>query len=480
MGKKPVSAQTNPGTVTNGAEALISALGQFAASIELDKVPVLVKAQAKLCILDTIGCMVAGSELDDGRALIAAEEGLANRAEATALGIPERLSMMAAARINGYLGDILELNDLIGGHASISNVSAALAVAEARGRSGADLLRAVIGGIETTSRIHAAFRKDMKPYTEVGIAGVGLVGTFGSAAAVASLYGLGPTRTAEAIAISGALAGWCPAEVIFRHGGTIKPLLFGSWPASVGILAAQYASHAITGPAKLLEGDLGFFATTATKFNAAEILAPEKWHLAEPRRKLHACCGYIHSPIDVVAALRREKGPEIFRGAEIHVRLNPPVVAAVSKRGLPATPNDARFHGQYCIALAADGADIIRPEHSAHFGRYLERETIRSLAGRISIEGDPGCENYQESVVEVISNDGTRLEVRGNSPKGSPANPMTDAEVIEKFLRLTANQLAPAEAQDYIQRVKALESQPDCSWLLQCFTAKAGNARVVR
>lgn len=451
--------------------ALISALGNFAASIDLKAIPDRVRTQARLCVLDTIGCMVAGADSQDVRGLIAAEKAGGGRAEASVVGTSERLSAPAAARLNGYLGDVLELNDLIGGHASISNVSAALAFAEARGRSGSELLRAVIAGIETTARVHAAFRRDMKPYTEVGIAAVGFLGTLGSAAAAASLAGLDARKTGESIAIAGALSGWCPAEAIFRDGGSIKPMLFGGWPASIGILAAQYAGNGLTGPKRLLEGDLGFFATAARRFDPAEICSPGKWHLAEPRRKIHACCGYIHSPIDLVAKIRREKGKDFFKNASMHFRLNPMVVPAVSKEGLPRTPNEARFHGQYCIALAADGADIITPAHSDRFETFLGRDEIRSLIGRIRVSEDPRCSHYQESELELTLGDGTLMKMRGDAPKGFPSNPMTDDEVVEKFVRLTEARISPAGVRAYVQRVQALDGQPDCDWLLRSFTS---------
>lgn len=455
--------------VFSDSSALISALGEFAASIDLKAVPGQVRTQAKLCILDTIGCMVAGSSSIDVLPILTTERATGGRAEASVVGVSERVSAMSAARLNGYLGDVLELNDLIGGHASISNVSAALALAEALECSGAELVRATIAGIETTARIHAAFRSNMKPYTEVGIAAVGFLGTLGSAAAAASLLRLGALRTAESIAIAGALSGWCPAEVIFRNGGTIKPMLFGGWPGSIGILAAHHAAGGLTGPKRLLEGDLGFFVTAATRYDPMEIRSPSKWHLAEPRRKIHACCGYIHSPIDLTSRLRREKGREIFKNALMHFRLNPMIVPAVSKDQLPATPNEARFHAPYCLALAANSADIILPEHSNDFDRFLAREEIRSLIGRIRISADPECSHYQESILELTLDNGTVMKVRCDTPKGFPGDPMSDDEVVEKFLRLTEGKLSTGAGRSFVERVMALETQADCGWLIRQF-----------
>ena len=126
-----------------------TAIGRVAAfthSLELEAVPGEVRRQAALSLLDTIGCMVAGSATSDARALLAAEgadAGFTGGAGFTVVGCRQRLSPRAAARCNGYLGDIFELNDLTGGHASIATVAAALTAAEMANASGRALLEAV-------------------------------------------------------------------------------------------------------------------------------------------------------------------------------------------------------------------------------------------------------------------------------------------------------------------------------------------------
>lgn len=451
--------------------SLLGALGRFAATLDLPAIPKLARHQAALCILDTIGCMVLGADTPDAELMLTAERAGGGAAEASVFGMSARLPVEAAARSNGYLGDIFELNDLIGGHASIGTVSAALALAEVQGSSGTELLKAVIAGIETTARAHAAFRGEAKPYAEIGTAYVGFLNTLGAAAAAATLLRFDEEKTVQALAVAGALAGWCPAEAIFRNGGTVKPMLFGGWPAAVGIRGARYAGHGMTGPERLLEGDFGYYGHVARCFHAASVLGTDRvWHVAEPRRKLHACCGFFHAPVDLVARLRREKGPEIFHDAEINVRMTPGVIAAISKGGgAPATPNQARFHAEYCLALAACGADVILPDHSTNCAEFLARRDIRSVMSRIRIGADPGFWHYYDCAVDVLSGSGLVASASGGAPKGSPANPLTDAEVVAKFIRLAARRLTADAAADYARRVQGLEKEPDCRWLAAAF-----------
>ena len=454
------------------AVELLTGLGEFVASIDLDAVPEPARHQATLCILDTIGCIVLGADTPEAETMLAAEQARGGKAEATVLGTSVRLPIEAAARVNGYLGDIFELNDLLAGHPSIGTVPAALAIAEAQGSSGAQVLKAVIAGLETTSRTYAAFRGQERPYPEIGNGFVGFMNTLGAAATAASLLGFDARQTADAMAIAGALAGWCPAEVLFRDGGSIKPMLFGGWPASVGIQSAGYARHGVTGPRRVLEGDFGFLRAIAYRFDPKVVLAPGRWFVAEPRRKLHACCGYMHAAIDLVIAVRRKHGKEIFSQGQINIAMTPRVIAAVSKDSPPRTANEARFHLEYCVAIAAMGADVILPEHSTEYAERLRDPEIQSFMRRAHITSEPGFKHYYECAIELNSPDGRVIRASGSAPKGSPANPLTDDEVVAKFLRLTSRKLDPVAGSAYARRVQSLEGEADCRWLATALTCQ--------
>src|SRR5690606_4503991 len=291
---------------TASGSSALGLLAAQAASMTLDNVPEVVKRQGALCILDTLGCMMAGARTGEADMLARCEAEHAGGPPVTVPGRRESLALHAALRMNGYLGDILELNDLIGGHASVGTGTAAVALAELRAASGAALLEAVIRGIEITNSVYAAVYPYLRRYTDVGMVPVGIPSSIGAAAASARLLELDETKTAHAMAIAGGMAGWCPAEVIFGDGGTMKPLLFGAQPASVAVKAAFDASHGMTGPLQLLDSKVGYFNTVAPDNGASFQRERGDWALAAPRRKLHACCGYIHSPADAVVRLKAQ------------------------------------------------------------------------------------------------------------------------------------------------------------------------------
>ena len=355
------------------------------------------------------------------------------------------MQVREAARCNGYLGDIFELNDLTGGHASIGNVAAALALAEDLDATGAQLLTATIAGIEVSTRIYNALYPTLKAYDECGMVPVGVPNSVGAAAAGARLLGLNRDGTRAALAIAAGMAGWCPAEVIFGGQSTLKPMLFGGWPASVGLLAAQYASAGMTGPADILDSPIGYFKTVSHAPDLAAI-DTTTWALANPRRKLHACCGYIHSAIDAILRIREREPSALDRARALRVRLPPYIMPAVAKSRPPQSPNEARFHVRYCIALAASGYGVIAPAHSENLQEYLARPEVIAAYEKIEIQADPASGHYHHASVHVEGADGVEIIEHNKAPKGSPNNPMDDGEVIEKFLRLATPVLGGSAA----------------------------------
>jgi 2-methylcitrate dehydratase PrpD len=444
-------------------------LADEASRLTLARCPDVVKRQAQLCILDTAGCILAGSRTEEAAMMLQCEPSdadAATAATATVYGTAQRRSVAGAIRLNGYFGDVLELNDLIGGHASIGIVTASLALAEARGSSGAALLEAVIRGIEVTSRVYDAVYPSLRRFTDVALVPVGIPSSIGAAAAAARLLELDSGTTRQAMAIAGALAGWCPAEVIFGNGGTVKPMLFGAQPGTCGVSAAMYAQAGMTGPLGLLDSGLGYFTTVSTAGALDTSPWSDRWSLARPRRKLHACCGYLHSALDAATALRRRVGAAVVDGATLEVHVPAYTADVVSKPRAPVSPTDARFHLQYCLALALTGTEVIAPEHSIDFVEHLARPEVAAAMRRIGAVVDPSLTHYHQSRLVLRERGAVIAEQATSAPRGSPSEPLADAEVVDKFLRLAAPVLTPARAASFVQRLDGLDAMASVApWL---------------
>ncbi|WP_157793062.1 MmgE/PrpD family protein [Bordetella genomosp. 8] len=448
--------------------ALLEELADYAHCIDYARIPPSVTGQAILTVADTVACMVSGARAPEIRALMRSERQRRGVGDVGVVGSAVDLPPEGAARVNAYMGDIHELNDLTCGHSGIGNVAAALAMAEAVSATGRELIAALVAGIEVTSRIYSAFYPTMKPYTEVGMVSVGPAGSAGAAAACAKLLGLDAEHTLHAMANALAQAGWCPAEVIFGDGGSAKPLLFGSMPAAAGIVGAMQALHGITGPVRILEGPMGYLRTVARSYDTEPLTRRDIWYLESARRKLHACCGYMHSAIDSLVALRQE-GLPVDQVARIRVHMPSYIIPAVSKSRPPATANEARFHSQYCLALALLGEDIIQPVHSDEYQRFLTGGVSGLMTG-IELCEAPEYSHYHQSRVDLFDADGRLLVQRENqAPKGSPRKPITSDEVWQKLRRLCTPVYPEFDVEAYTGRLEALPGARDTGWIVRAF-----------
>lgn len=454
--------------------SVLQQLAHHAQRLTREHIPPAVMQQASLCVLDTLGCMLAGTRTIEAALVLRCEpDEAATGGGLTVCGTGQRRAWAAALRINAYLGDVLELNDLIGGHASIGNVTAALGAAEAGNATLGELLEAVVRGIEITTRLYDAVYPSLKRFTDVGLVPVGLPSAVGAAAAVAHLQGLDEARSAHAMAIGAALAGWCPAEVIFGDGGSMKPMLFGAQPAVAGFSAARYAAEGMTGPLRVLDSPLGYFNTVSRAPRADTGPWTQDWALLRARRKLHACCGYLHSAVDAVAQLR-ERGP-LPAGARVELGIPPYTCEAVVKTRDPLSPNDARFHLQYNVAIALCGADVIAPEHSIQFERQLARPEVRQAMAAVTVKPDAALGHYEQCRLLALNPDGSTLaQLSVDKPRGAPTRPLSPDDVVAKFQRLAEPVLgAPRTALAIDTLLNGPWHQPVRDWLAEWQPAAA-------
>jgi 2-methylcitrate dehydratase PrpD len=441
------------------AEGLFLPLADFADALDLASIPEEVLVQSRLEVLDTIGCIVAGVPEPDSRMIVATERRALKGPTSRLFGSRERFPVEVAARLNSYLGDVCEHNDLVGSHASIATLPSAMAVADQTGSDGAALLRAYIAGTEIVTRLYTAYYAWKKPYTDVGIAPPGIINTIGSAAGCAMLQGLDHAGILEAMAIGGGLAGWCPVGAVYDEGATVKPLLHGAWPAAIGVLSARYAAGGMTGPVKVLESPMGLFSSLATQFDPKQISDPGVWHLANPRRKYHSACGYTHAGTDAVRALFQEFGADELASAR-EIRINVPFYThrAVSKDRPPSTPTESRFHLPFAAALASVGEDGVRPEHGRNLDQWLARADIQAALAKIRIVIDERFKHYEQCSIDLVKADGDTIHREGSPPRGAPANPMTPDMVRTKFRANVSQVLSAAEADEYIALVERLDT----------------------
>ena len=116
----------------------------FLTSFTFDGIPPEVLQQAKMHILDSIGCSLGGYALEWGKKVAAVGRDLGGQPEATVIGSGEKLHCAHAAYVNGKLSNILDMDETMYQTRHIGGVPlfAALSVGERVGATGREIILA--------------------------------------------------------------------------------------------------------------------------------------------------------------------------------------------------------------------------------------------------------------------------------------------------------------------------------------------------
>ncbi|HEC35842.1 MAG TPA: MmgE/PrpD family protein [Anaerolineae bacterium] len=419
--------------------SLSEILARLVLAISPDRTPDEVVQKAKALFLDWLGCAIAGTMIEEGRAFLHLASNRADSDKATVLGLSEKRDPEIAALVNGALAHATEMDDsdrvsVI--HPGAAVIPAALAVAEERSLPGLDFLMAIIAGYEIAIRIGEA----------VGLShyqiwhSTGTCGTFGAATAAGKLLGLSQEQMVWALGNAGTQAAglW----QFHTEGSMSKPLHAGK-AAADGMLAANLALLGLQGPKKILEGDKGFFQAMSRDSRGAAAIAdldplPSEYKMMRVSIKPYPCCRHTHAAIDAAISIRR-KSPILVEKVD-RVRVETYGTALdLTDNPFPATPNRARFSLQYCVACALLKGSVtlsdFRPEIVA-----VESAKQKQLLSKVQVVLSPEIESaYPEkwgARVTLFMRDGTALSDMVAQPTGDPERPMSQRELLTKFEQL--------------------------------------------
>jgi 2-methylcitrate dehydratase PrpD len=409
-----------------------------------------VRALACQCLLDFVAVSVAGA----GETLTgllrneALEEG--GTPIASLIGHPARVSPQQAALINGAASHALDYDDVnfaMNGHPTVTILPALVALAEARGASGRELLAAFVAGYETACRIGALV---LPGHYAQGFHATATLGSFGAAAACAHLIGLNAETTAIALGIAGTQA----AGLKSMFGTMCKPLHAGL-AARNGLMAAKLAARGFSSRADVLECPQGFAATHGPDFHPQAALSDAAIgsHLRNNLFKYHAACYLTHAPIECARALRDEHAitPDAVRTAELRVESG---ASAVCHILAPKTGLEAKFSLRLNTAFALAGID------TARLDTYSERLTndpaVVRLRDKVVVDFVPGWPpTLAELRVDLL--DGRTLTTRFDSGVPSSDLAAQGRRLVAKFFSLVEPVLGRPRAEQIAGAVFAFD-----------------------
>ena len=440
MPDRPSPAPSQNPPITDDVAGFVT--GTDAAAIPAD-----VMHLGKRSVLDGIGLALAGAASQTAHIVCGylASLGVESPRGCTIIGSTHRVPARFAAFANGvsiHADDyddtqLAVLKDRVYGllmHPTAPALPPALALAERDRRSGRDLMTAYQIGVEVECKVAEAI---LPRHYQQGFHTTGTVGAIGSAAVAAKLLGLDRETTRRALSLGATQAG-----ALRENFGTMTKPFHAGRAAESGVVAAELAAFGFTASPNGLEADRGFFRAAGGGCTAEMIDGKlgNPWTFASPgvSIKPHPSGSLTHPGMAVMQDLiqRHDLRPERIRRVSVGTNHNMPN-ALIHHR--PRTELQAKFSMEFCMA-------ILLLERKAGLEQFTDevvnRADVQAMIAKVDFGMHPDAEaagfDKMTTIIEVETDDGRVVKGAADFGKGSPANPMSDAELSEKFRQCAA------------------------------------------
>jgi 2-methylcitrate dehydratase PrpD len=437
---------------------------------------------AKIFILDCIGCILSGSQIESAKAAKAAALQLGGAGESSIFGTADKTNPMMAALVNGTTGHSQEYDDDHREgtqHASVVVLPAVLALAEMYGKSGKDALLAYIIGSDVTIRAGEAFNGTSY---YAGWHLTGTCGVFGSAAAAAKIMDLTVEQTVNALGVAGSTSAGLGE---FNSCGAWTKRFHAGRASMDGVLAAYMGKNGYYAPPTVFEGKEGFLVCFSYKgspdnpdpegdFDADKLIVNfgKKWEMAENSIKLHACCRFTNNFCDCAIDIRNQ-GCDITKIKAIHAECNKFTDTKLCRpeevKRHPINVVNAQFSLFYEIACGLAKGKVLPESFTLEAIKDAE---INRLCDLITWEINPDFEAVYPAKyparVTVTMEDGSTYVGEVEYPKGDPEYPATKEEVVEKFRANAANTIGSVKAERLLRLVDDFENLENLNELFDC------------
>jgi 2-methylcitrate dehydratase PrpD len=431
-------------------------------------VPAEVLALGKKSILDGLGLALVGSIAATGRLARQYIQSLGlSRNDASVMGTSMKAPVRFAAFANGvgiHADDyddtqLAVAEDRVYGlltHPTAPCLSAALAVAEAHAMTGRELTLAYHVGVEVECKIAEAISP--RHYQD-GFHTTGTCGPFAAAAAAMKLYRASVEKCAVALGIAAS-----QSSGLRENFGTMTKPFHAGHAAESGVVAADLAMLGWTASGQILEAPRGFFHAAGGGYDAGALKLGQPWTFAAPgvSIKPYPSGSLTHPAMTAMLGLIHEHAIQPSQVESVSVGTNRNMPNALIHHR-PTDSLQAKFSMEFCMAaLLLYG----RAGLSEFTDEVVRRAEIQEMIGRVHFgvnqEAEAAGYNRMTSIVEIRLKDGRKVSGREDFAKGSPAKPMSYAEVAAKFEDCAAFAKWPRDkSKAVIEMVRKLEELPN-------------------
>jgi 2-methylcitrate dehydratase len=465
----PAIAQERSGphlpALESGQTSLAETLANYAVNLQYEDLPQEIVRIAKRSILDTFGCAIGGYTAGPSQIAIRLANGVNAKHGATVLCSGTKTSPELAVFANGVMIRYLDFNDGFvsftrgAGHPS-DTIAALLTAAELAGRSGRDLITATVLSYEVFCKIMDVFDNQA-----IGVDHSTITG-FAAVTGAGRLMGLSEQQMVHAIGVT-------VAGNTALHQGRAGTL--SNWKSYAAadacrkaIFSAQLAQSGMTGPSQIFEGRQGFFKTIGGK----AVMPPK---LGEPYGIRRAFTkrfplGQFSQTVAQAAVEARRFFRDPGEIKEVNIQVSHTAIKIMADdpgKWRPETHETADHSLPYAAGVALMYGTI-EPGH--YEDPYLHSQALLELVSRVkciaSEEADRNEREFNLCELEIVLKSGARNTVRVEYHRGHWKNPMTDAEMEEKFRSMAAKQLPAQRVDNLLRQLWALEDLPQAAALI--------------
>jgi len=416
--------------------SVIDRLAKFVFALDLDQVPPTVIDEAKRCVIDTVGVIVAGQKSQLGRAAMEHAKQAYRDGDSHILGTGITLQPMGAALVNAASGHAYDFDDTSYTgimHGSVVVLPVAFAMTEHGDVGGRSLLEAFIAGVEIEYAI-AEWCTTHLYYK--GWWSSAVYGPLGAAAAASRILGLDLHQTANAMSI--AVSHSSGMKVSF--GSDAKPLGIGM-AASIGIESALLAATGLTGPNKVFEGKNGFLALFNDDQHATDtgLRLGDQWRLTDPGIlfKSYPVCSAAQAGVELTAKLLERHNLDSSEIVDVACEV-PPLVAISLVYSNPESIRQAQFSMQFAIACILAYGDVkldnLTEEVLADPELQLQMKKVTMQVPDYLVNDDTVHQRCPEGAgITITTRSNEQFSDFLDRPTGMPGNPVSTQTLVDKF-----------------------------------------------
>src|ERR1700720_1039077 len=436
-------------------------LAEFAAALTYDKIPERVRDYCKDVLLDTLACAVAGHQGDETQQIAALSSGLAQSNESTVIG-GARLSLAGACMLNGYLITAVTMCDAHRAtltHITPEVVPPALAIAERDAASGRELLVALAAGFEVTTRIGIGV--DFPEFRARGWHGPGIFGPFGAAAAVGRLLRLDADTMARAFGLAGS-----QAAGTFAAWGTPTVKFHQCRGALSGLMAALLAQQKFVATREFLTAKDGGLYNTYVDGGKPDLAAADlgsRWELERIAMRLWPSATLIQGMNTALFDLLSKQDIDPERIAKVRIGLSEQAFGMHGGFDTYKAKFEALLSAHYTPAVILHDCTLTLAQFEP--GRYDDPKLRAFAAKQVEVRAEPSVGGSQ-ATVDIAMADGATLSARCEHPRGSPENPLSRAQIVEKLRTYASDRISAAAIDEVGRAVDRLEDLASISSLM--------------